>query len=56
MNGARPDLPSSVTVKSLAPGLMFPTMPVGVPSVPAGLDNAGGTVTKFVVPPLATTG
>jgi hypothetical protein len=52
----RPDLPSSVTVKSLAVGLIFPTIPVGVPRVPAGLDGAGGTVTKFVVPPLAITG
>ena len=43
-------------VKSVALVLMFPTMPVGVPSVPAGLDGAGGTVTKFVVPPLAITG
>ena len=52
----RPDLPSSVIVKSFALVLMFPTIPVGVPSVPAGLDGAGGTVTKFVDPPLAMTG
>src|SRR4029077_4972822 len=37
----RPDLPSSVIIKSFALVLMFPTIPVGVPSVPAGLDGAG---------------
>jgi hypothetical protein len=52
----RPDLPFSVIVKSVALVLMFPTMPDGVPSVPAGLDGAGGTITKFVDPPLAVTG
>jgi len=39
-------LPFSVTVKSVAFGLMFPTVPVGVPRVPAGLPGAGGIVTK----------
>ena len=37
---AGPELPFSVILKSV--GLMFPTMPVGVPRVPAGLPGAGG--------------
>src|SRR5271168_3560659 len=41
-----PDLPSAVIVKSVGFGLMFPTTPVGVPRVPAGLEGAAGTVTK----------
>jgi len=37
---AGPELPFSVILKSV--GLMFPTMPAGVPRVPAGLPGAGG--------------
>jgi hypothetical protein len=42
----RADVLFSVIVKSAAMVLMFPTIPVGVPRVPAGLAGAGGTVTK----------
>src|SRR5258708_34465172 len=43
---AGPDLLFSVMVKSFGLGLMFPTMPVGVPRVPAGTEGAGGIDTK----------
>src|ERR1700688_1026107 len=45
INSAWPETPFPVTVKSLGFGLMFPTTPVGVPRVPAGLEGAGGTAT-----------
>src|SRR5215510_5879256 len=46
MKKARPDLPFSVTVKSVAVGLMFPTMPVGVPGVLGELLADAGIVTN----------
>src|SRR2546425_13099601 len=46
MKRDRPDLPFSVTVKSVAFGLMFPTVPAGVPRVPGGLLGAGAIVTR----------
>jgi hypothetical protein len=44
---AGPELPFSAIVKSV--GLMFPTMPVGVPRVPAGLPGAGGIDTNSAI-------
>jgi hypothetical protein len=46
MNRAASDLPFSVTMKSVLFGLMFPTTPVGVPRVPAGLLAEAGIVTN----------
>jgi hypothetical protein len=46
MNRAGSDLPFSVTGKSVALGLMFPTTPVGVPAIPAGPFFEGGIVTN----------
>src|ERR1700739_668239 len=45
INTAGPDLPFAETVKSVGFGLMFPTTPVGMPRLPAGVEGAGGTVT-----------
>jgi hypothetical protein len=44
MKAAAPELPFAVIIKSVA--MPFPTIPVGVPSVPAGLLGAGGTATN----------
>src|SRR5580704_10683785 len=41
-----PDVLFAVIVKSVGFGPMFPTTPVGVPMVPAGLEGAAGIVTK----------
>src|SRR5579859_4565620 len=40
------DLPFSVTTKSVAFGLMFPTVPVGVPKLPDPLFGDGGMLTN----------
>src|SRR6266404_2002750 len=40
------DTPFSVIVKSVGWVLIFPTIPVDVPRVPAGWPGAGGTVTN----------
>jgi hypothetical protein len=41
-----PALRCSMMVKSFGLGLMFPTVPVGMPGVPSELFDAGGIVTK----------
>src|SRR6266481_4408136 len=46
IKSARPDPLLVVMVKSFGFGLMFPTMPVGVPRVPAGTEGAAGIDTK----------
>ena len=51
MKLAGPDVPFPVIMKSV--GLMFPTMPVGVPRVPARLPAAGGIdTTRFICRPV----
>jgi hypothetical protein len=51
MKLAGPDVLFPVITKSV--GLIFPTMPVGVPRVPAGLPAAGGIDTnRFICRPV----